>query len=162
MCTKNQAGPRRRLALPSLAIATATAILVLAPSIGMAVEPMSNEAGAAMPMNDPTLCSMMESDHARMHERMAIEHGRMHESMPMKGGMAMHGMSRTGDVDHDFAANMRRHHEMGVRMAQAQIKDGRDPEMTSVARDIVTAQQAEIGRLDRWLAAHTPAAPKSE
>ena len=132
----------------------ATSMVALAPAISIAAEPMKHEAGAAMPMSDPKMHSMMEADHAKMHEQMATEHGKMHESMAMKGEMPMHGMSHTGDVDHDFAANMRMHHEMGVRMAQAQIKDGRDPEMMRVAKDIVSAQQAEIKELDRWLEAH--------
>lgn len=162
MSTQTQGTPRLRVALSALAIASITSIAAVAPTISIAAEPMQNEPGAAMEMNDLKMQSMMEAHHARLHEQMAIECGRMHPSMPMAGGMQMHGMSRTGDVDHDFAANMRRHHEMAVQMAQAQIKDGRDPEMTRLARDIVAAQQTEIGVLDRWLAAHELATPKAE
>jgi len=154
MNMQTQSSHRLRVVLSALGVAMATSMVALAPAISIAAEPMKHEAGAAMPMSDPKMHSMMEADHAKMHEQMATEHGKMHESMAMKGEMPMHGMSHTGDVDHDFAANMRMHHEMGVRMAQAQIKDGRDPEMMRVAKDIVAAQQAEIKELDRWLEAH--------
>lgn len=140
----------------------ATSMVALAPSISSAAEPMKHEAGTAMPMNDPKMHSMMEADHAKMHEQMATEHGKMHESMPMKDKMPMHQMSHTGDIDHDFAANMRMHHQMAVHMAQAQIKDGRDPEMKRVAQEIVSAQQAEIKVLDRWLESHQAAVPVPE
>lgn len=152
MSTQAQ-GSRRPHVLLS-AIVMAVSVVALAPSISIAAEPMKHEAGTAMPMNAPAMDNMMEGDHAKMHEQMVTDHAKMHESMAMKGEMPMHGMSHTGDVDHDFAANMRMHHQMGVQMAQAQIKDGRDPEMMRVAKDIVAAQQAEIKELDRWLEAH--------
>lgn len=162
MNMQTQSSHRVRVVLSALGVAMAMSMVALAPSISIAAEPMKHEAGAAMPMNDPKMHSMMEADHAKMHEQMAAEHGKMHESMAMKGEMPMHGMAHTGDVDHDFAANMRMHHEMALHMAQAQIKDGRDPEMMRVAKAIIPAQQAEITVLDRWLDAHKPAAPKTK
>ena len=158
---------RLHLLLPALAIAMTTSLVALAPSISFAAEPMKHEAGTAMPMNDQKMHNMMTADHDKvhaakhdqMHEEMAAKHAKMHESMAMKGEMPMHGMSHTGNVDHDFAANMRMHHKMGVRMAQAQIKDGKDPEMMRVAKDIVSAQEAEIKALDSWLEAHKMAMP---
>lgn len=144
--------------LSALGVAMATSMV--APSISIAAEPMKHEAGAAMPMKDPKMHSMMETDHAKMHDQMATEHAKMHESM--KGKMPMHGMSHTGNVDHDFATNMRMHHEMAVLMAQAQIKNGKDPEMTRIAKAIIPAQQAEITVLGRWLDAHKLAAPKAK
>lgn len=83
------------------------------------------------------------------------------------GGMKhMDGMSMTGDVDYDFAANMRMHHQMAVDMAEAQIKNGKDPEMMKMAKDIIAAQKKEIAVLDQWMKARgkpmTKAMPKSK
>ena len=54
-------------------------------------------------------------------------------SMPMDhAGMtdmkAHQGMSMTGDADYDFAVNMRKHHQMAVTMAQAELKNGKNGE----------------------------------
>ena len=71
------------------------------------------------------------------------------------GGMKhFDGMSMTGDVDLDFAANMRMHHQMAVDMARAQIKSGKDQKLVRMARDILTAQTKEIAVLDQWISAH--------
>jgi len=48
----------------------------------------------------------------------------------MKDMSGMKGMSMTGDVDYDFAANMRIHHQMAVEMSQAQLKNGKSPKIT--------------------------------
>lgn len=168
MFTPSQGSPRLRVVLSTLAIASITSLAALAPSVSMAAEPIQREPGAAMETNELEMHRMMEAHHANLHEKMGTDCGDMHQAMPMTGGMPMtgrmpmHGMSHTGDVDQDFAANMRRHHEMGLRMAQAQIKDGQDPEMIRLARDLVEEQETEISALDRWLMAHELAAPKSE
>ena len=83
-------------------------------------------------------------------------------SMPIKqmdhskmGGMKhMEGMSMTGDVDYDFAANMRMHHQMAVDMSQAELKNGKNPQMLQMAKDIIAAQKKEITVLDQWMKAH--------
>lgn len=77
------------------------------------------------------------------------------EGMKDMGGMKhMEGMSMTGDADYDFAANMRKHHQMAVEMSEAQLKKGKNPEMLEMAKNIIAAQKKEIAELDRWLAAH--------
>lgn len=86
------------------------------------------------------------------------------ETMPMPseqmdpskmGGMKqMGGMSMTGDVDYDFAANMRMHHQMAVEMAQAELKNGKNPEMLRMAKDIIAAQKKEIAVFDQWIKAN--------
>lgn len=84
----------------------------------------------------------------------SMDHSKM-DGMKNMGGMKhMDGMSMTGDTDHDFAANMRMHHQMAVDMSQALLKNGKDPQLLQMARDIITAQQKEIAVLDQWLAAH--------
>ncbi|KAA8704919.1 DUF305 domain-containing protein [Pseudomonas proteolytica] len=64
------------------------------------------------------------------------------------------GMSMTGDVDYDFAANMRMHHQMAVEMSQTELKNGKNPEMLRMAKDIIAAQNKEIAVLDQWIKAN--------
>jgi uncharacterized protein (DUF305 family) len=45
------------------------------------------------------------------------------------------------------------HHEGAVDMAQQEIEDGKDPEAVRLARDIITAQEAEIAEMKALLAA---------
>jgi len=79
---------------------------------------------------------------------MMMDHSKM-------GGMKhIEGMSMTGDVNFDFATNMRKHHQMGVSMARALIKDSNDVELVRLSRDIITAQNKEIAVLDLWLKAN--------
>jgi len=78
----------------------------------------------------------------------------------------MAGMSMTGDVDYDFAANMRTHHQKAVDMSEAELKSGKNPQMLQMAKDIIAAQKKEIAVFDQWLEAHkkatTEAMPKSK
>jgi uncharacterized protein (DUF305 family) len=60
----------------------------------------------------------------------------------------------TGDADYDFAVNMRKHHQMAVTMAQAEMKNGKNAEMRDMASKIIVAQRKEIAELDRWTSAH--------
>lgn len=81
--------------------------------------------------------------------------GKCGEGMKDMGGMKhMDGMSMTGDADYDFAANMRKHHQMAVDMSEAQLKKGKDADMLKMAKSIIAVQKKEIAELDRWLAAH--------
>ena len=103
---------------------------------------------AAVTAVTPMWANADESPHEHDAKSMPSGH---HSKM---GGMKhMEGMSMTGDVDYDFAANMRMHHQMAVDMSQAQIKNGKDPEMLKMAKGIIAAQKKEITELDRWLAA---------
>lgn len=115
---------------------------------------------AAVMAVTPMRASADETPHEHDAKSMPADH---HSKM---GGMKhMDGMSMTGDVDYDFAANMRMHHQMAVDMSQAQIKNGKNAEMLKMAKDIIGAQKKEIAELDRWLAAHkkpSAAMPKSK
>ena len=66
----------------------------------------------------------------------------------------------TGDVDYDFAVNMRMHHQMAVDMSQAQLKSGKSPKLRSLATNIIAAQKKEIAVLDLWLKTAKKPAPK--
>lgn len=106
--------------------AMAAAVLALASTCVAAQEPMK----AGMNMKD-TPAAMDHSKMTGMHQ--------------------MEGMSMTGDVDVDFAKNMRMHHQMAVTMARAQIKDSKDAQLIKLSRTIITAQNKEIATLDAWL-----------
>ena len=66
----------------------------------------------------------------------------------------MVGMSMTGDVDYDFAANMRMHHQKALDMSQAELKNGKNPQMLQMAKDIIAAQEKEITTIEQWMKAH--------
>ncbi|MFW0784234.1 DUF305 domain-containing protein [Gordonia sp. CPCC 206044] len=50
-----------------------------------------------------------------------------------------------------FAQDMIRHHEQGVEMAAIELENGTDPQVRSMAFDILTAQSNEIGQMQSWL-----------
>lgn len=73
----------------------------------------------------------------------------------MKAGMdAMHNMPMSGDVDKDFAAMMKHHHEQAVAMAQIELRDGKSPELKAMARKMIKDQKKEIDMLGAWLKKH--------
>ena len=43
------------------------------------------------------------------------------------------------------------HHIGAVKMAEVELKYGKDPEMRKLAEDIINAQQAEIEQMQKWL-----------
>ena len=61
-------------------------------------------------------------------------------------------MKSSGNVDVDFAAMMRVHHQSAVTMAEAELQNGKDPQMRAMAKDIIRAQKKEIAAFDKFLA----------
>lgn len=66
-----------------------------------------------------------------------------------------HAMFATGDVDFDYAVNLRMHHQLAVDLSQAHIRNGKNPKLRSMAMQVVSAHNKEIAILDRWMAART-------
>lgn len=83
----------------------------------------------------------------------SMDHSKMSGMKNMDGMKHMEGMSMTGNADYDFAMNMKMHHQMGLEMAQAEVKNGKNAQMVKMAKTIVAAQTKEVAAFDRWLAA---------
>src|ERR1700722_146277 len=66
---------------------------------------------------------------------------------------AMH-VKPTGNPDKDFVLMMTPHHQGAVDMAKVELQYGTDPELRSLATDIVGAEEKEIAQMKDWLAKH--------
>lgn len=62
--------------------------------------------------------------------------------------------AKTGDPDHDFVTMMIPHHQGAVDMAKVLLLYGKDPELRTLAPQIITDQQYEIQLMRKWLKAH--------
>lgn len=88
------------------------------------------------------------------------------KGMDMNGMMKDHNdkmasMKMTGNADVDFATMMRMHHQGAIDMAQAELRDGRDPQMKKMAAAIIAAQKKEIAQFDKFLAKNNSPAEKT-
>ena len=77
----------------------------------------------------------------------------MHAAM-MKGAKQSQAMKPSGNVDEDFVKMMRQHHQTGIRMAEVQMREGKDEKVKEMARKIVESQKEETKEFDAWLAEH--------
>ncbi len=71
-----------------------------------------------------------------------------------KMNRAMSSAPMTGNPDQDFVAMMMPHHQGAIDMARIELQYGKDPVLRRMARDIVSAQEKEIGEMLRWQARH--------
>ena len=69
----------------------------------------------------------------------------------------MAAVPMTGDMDRDFVGMMIPHHQGAIAMARVELAHGKDPMLRKMARDIIAAQEKEIGEMKAWQAKH-PAA----
>ncbi len=98
--------------------------------------------------------SASAQDEKAVPPKAPADHSQMSDMHDMKG---MQGMKMSGDQDYDFAAMMRKHHEMALQMAKKELREGNEPQMKEMAQKIIDAQTKEIAELDAWMAAHKPA-----
>ena len=119
-----------------------------------------------------TLSAIAISNYAQANEQPHQAH--MNMPMPTDSAMQqelMQGMDQMNqdmmaaaqykDPDVAFAAGMLPHHIGAVKMAEVELKYGKDPEMRKLAEDIINAQQAEIEQMQKWLKAHNKKASRS-
>jgi Domain of unknown function (DUF305) len=83
----------------------------------------------------------------------AMDSMEMHNSM-MKGMKDMESMPASGDTDRDFAMMMKKHHQSALDMANVELQHGKDPNLRTMAKGIITSQTKEIKEFDNWLAKH--------
>ena len=74
------------------------------------------------------------------------------KAMMKDGQEKMSSMKMTGNSDIDFAMMMRMHHQGAIDMAEAELRDGKAPQMRKMAERIIVAQKKEIAQLDAFLA----------
>ena len=101
-------------------------------------------------------------EHSSMPKSKASPSAMPADSMGMKGmdmkdmmkdnNDKMSSMQMSGNADADFAMMMRVHHQGAIDMAQAELRDGKAPEMRKMAQNIIAAQKKEIAQLDKFLA----------
>ena len=112
-----------------------------------------------------TLSAVAISNYAQANEQPHQAH--MNMSMSTDSAMQqelMQGMNQMNqdmmaaaqykDPDVAFAAGMLPHHIGAVKMAEVELKYGKNPEMRKLAENIINAQQAEIEQMQKWLKAH--------
>ena len=78
------------------------------------------------------------------------------QSMMKDMNEKMSRMQMSGNTDRDFAMMMRVHHQSAVTMAEAQLRDGKNPQMRAMAKKIITSQKKEIAAFDSFLAKQDP------
>lgn len=87
----------------------------------------------------------MDSSMPHMPQNDSMNSGKMQSMSSMMDKMK--DMKMTGDFDLDFANMMIMHHQAAVDMSQVEIVEGTDEKIITMAKNIITAQNAEIGQL---------------
>ena len=110
-------------------------------------DPMPGHPGMAMP------APASRATRAPAGTAAAPNPGDMVQSMErMNRDMA--GAPMTGNADRDFVAMMTPHHQGAIDMARIYLRDGKDPGLRRMARQIIADQEREIRAFNAWQAKH--------
>jgi len=71
-----------------------------------------------------------------------------------KGGKQADLQIINGRIDHDFAILMIGHHQSAIENSRLELLHGQEQSMKTMATNIITAQQTEIGEFQDWLLAN--------
>ena len=105
-----------------------------------------------------SICAQANGQPHQAHMNMSMSADSAMQQELMQGmdqmNQDMMAAAQYKDPDVAFAAGMLPHHIGAVKMAEVELKYGKDPEMRKLAEDIINAQQAEIEQMQKWLKAH--------
>ena len=140
-----------------------------------ACQPAADSQSAPVEEAAPPMTDMTHAEHENMNDETLADSDNVADDAQMtdmlkdytKAMTSMHDEMMIGmgynDPDTAFAKGMLGHHRGAIDMAKIQLKYGTDDAMRQLAQDIITAQQAEIDILNKWLASHPDAAkPKPD
>ena len=74
----------------------------------------------------------------------------------------MHDLKMTGDFDLDFANMMIMHHRAAIDMSETEIVRGTNEQVKTIAKSIITAQNAEIAQLEAFIKNYQVPATKTK
>jgi uncharacterized protein (DUF305 family) len=100
----------------------------------------------------PSQAQEMQHDMAAMSAQSPSTDG--YKAAMEKMHTDMMAIEYSGNADVDFARGMIPHHQAAIDMAKVELANGKDPEMRKLAEAVIAAQEAEIKRMQDWLAAH--------
>mgnify|MGYP000166520806 FL=1 len=105
-----------------------------------------------------SICAQANEQQHQAHMNMPMSASSAMQQELMQGMNQMHqdmmAAMQYQDPDVAFAAGMLPHHLGAVKMAEVELKYGKDPEMRKLAENIINAQQAEIEQMQKWLKVH--------
>ncbi len=112
-------------------------------------------AGMQGSMMDDDMVDDMGQDMGMSHDghggAMMPEHVRENMAKMMVTMPAMQQGMMQQDADIAFACGMIAHHQAAIDMAAVVLDHGQDPEMRSLAEEIISAQTREIDFMTQWL-----------